>query len=66
VNDVAIAGDAVIVGTDVGVFLSEQDGRWYRVGKNMAAVPVLDLRWHQATGTLTVATFGHGIQRTSL
>jgi hypothetical protein len=32
----------------------------------MPAVPVLDLRWHEASGTLTVATFGHGIQRTAL
>ena len=67
VNDVTFAGAGrVVVGTDVGVFLSDKDGRWYRVGKNMAALPILDLRWHEGSGTLTVATFGHGIQRTTL
>lgn len=65
VNDVTIAGGRVIVGTDVGVFLSERDGTWYRVGKNMPAIPVLDLRWHEGSGSLTVATFGHGIQTTT-
>jgi photosystem II stability/assembly factor-like uncharacterized protein len=67
VNDVVLAQDGVLVAaTDVGVFLRNEAGDWLRVGTNLPTVPVLDLRWHAGTGTLTAATFGHGIQRIEL
>ena len=67
VNEVVIVDDGIAVGTDVGVFVSRAaDGTWLRVGDNLPTVPVLDLRWHAASRTLTAATFGHGIQRTTL
>ena len=68
VNDVVLLPDGdLAVATDVGVFLSSDDGAtWLAVGSNLPAVPVLDLRYHQATNTITAATFGHGIQRVTL
>ena len=66
VNDVVLAKDgALVAATDVGVFLRNAQGEWLRVG-DLPTVPVLDLRWHDGTGTLTAATFGHGIQRLKL
>ena len=66
VNDVILAKDgALVAATDVGVFLRDEAGDWLRVG-DLPTVPVLDLRWHSGTGTLTAATFGHGIQRLEL
>jgi photosystem II stability/assembly factor-like uncharacterized protein len=68
VNDVVLAGDGLLaVATDVGVFMSDDDGAsWLRVGDNLPTVPVLDLRYHEGSNTLTAATFGHGIQRVTL
>jgi len=67
VVDLIVAGDRVIVGTDVGVYMTTDDGQtWLRLGSNLPAVPVLDLRYHAGTNTLTVSTFGHGIQRVML
>ncbi|HVM11767.1 MAG TPA: glycosyl hydrolase [Actinomycetota bacterium] len=68
VNDLAILpGDRLVVGTDVGVYLTSDAGAtWFRVGSNLPAIPVLDLRYHAATNSLTVSTFGHGIQRVVL
>jgi photosystem II stability/assembly factor-like uncharacterized protein len=65
VNELVILpGGRLAVGTDVGVFLSTDGGEtWLTLGSNMPAVPVLDLRYHQASNTLTAATFGHGVQR---
>ena len=67
VNDVIVVDDGLVAATDVGVFLSQAgDGEWVRVGTNLPTVPVIDVRWHEATRTLTAATFGHGIQRVTL
>jgi hypothetical protein len=67
IDIVVVPGGKLVVGTDVGVFLSSDGGEtWLTVGDNMPAVPVLDLRYHQGTNTLTAATFGHGIQRIAL
>jgi photosystem II stability/assembly factor-like uncharacterized protein len=68
VNDVVLVGDGLLaVATDVGVFMSDDDGAtWLRVGSNLPTVPVLDLRYHAGSNTLTAATFGHGIQRVTL
>jgi hypothetical protein len=67
VSDIVVIGEKLVVATDVGVFLSKDLGAsWLRLGNNLPTVPVLDLRYHQATNTLTAATFGHGIQRVTL
>ncbi|MGH2711087.1 MAG: WD40/YVTN/BNR-like repeat-containing protein [Actinomycetota bacterium] len=64
---VTLPGGKLAVGTDVGAFMSSDVGvTWLTVGSNMPAVPILDLRYHQATNTLTAATFGHGVQRVIL
>jgi hypothetical protein len=48
------------------VFTSRDGGAtWLTVG-DLPAVPVLELVHHEPTGTLTAATFGHGIRRTTL
>lgn len=67
VNDVVVAGEALVAGTDVGVFLSLDGGAtWSAVGHGLPVVPVLDMRYHAPSGTLTVATFGRGIMRVVL
>ena len=64
---VVIPGGRLALGTDVGVFLSSDGGAtWLTLGSNMPAVPVLDLEYHEASNTITAATFGHGIQRVAL
>ena len=66
VNDVVVLpDDQLALASDVGVFLA-RDGRWFSVGSNLPAVPVLDLRYDAGTGSLTAATFGHGILRAKL
>ena len=62
VNELVLAGDALVVGTDTGVFLSREDGRWLAVG-DLPVVPVMDLDFHAPGRLLTVATFGYGVQR---
>ena len=76
VNDVVVAGDAVVVATDVGVHVTWDllgpDGptghpvRWYRVGADLPQAPALDLDHRDDTGLLTVATFGRGVWQTRL
>lgn len=65
VNEIVVAGSSLVVGTDVGVFVSDRPGRWYVLG-GLPAVPVFDLHYHAGTGTVTAATFGHGVQRVQL
>ena len=76
VNDVVVAGNAVVVATDVGVHASwdllgppeqsSQPLRWYRVGPDLPQAPAMDLDHRDDTGLLTVATFGRGIWQTRL
>ena len=66
VNDLVFAGDRRIVATDVGVFVTEDDDKWFKLGSNLPAVPIIELRYHAGTNTITAATFGHGIQRVVL
>ena len=67
VNTLEVIGSKLVVGTDVGAFLSNDGGqRWLLLGGNLPVVPILDFRYHKATNTLTAATFGHGIQRVVL
>jgi photosystem II stability/assembly factor-like uncharacterized protein len=67
VTEIVIAGKAIVVGTDVGVFAASANStKWYSVGNNLPAIPVLDLHYQKSTNTLTAATFGHGIQRVEM
>ncbi|HEV2889653.1 MAG TPA: hypothetical protein VGX28_04695 [Frankiaceae bacterium] len=61
VNKVLPIGDALFVGTDVGVFMSKNGGRsWARVGGNMAMSPIWDLAYQAKTHSLYAANFGRG------
>ncbi len=63
VNSVIATSDGLlIVGSDVGVFLSTWNGgRWTPVGDDLPRAPVTYLRYHEPTRGLTAATFGRGI-----
>jgi photosystem II stability/assembly factor-like uncharacterized protein len=65
VNDlVSLPGGDVAVATDVGVYLSAGDARWFSVGTGLPSVPVLDLRFRAPE--LLASTFGHGVQQLDL
>ncbi|MEA2434717.1 MAG: hypothetical protein QOG54_2174 [Actinomycetota bacterium] len=66
VNDLLIVGNQRIVSNDVGVFVTTDDEHYYKLGLNLPAVPVIEMRYHAGTNTITAATFGHGIQRITL
>jgi photosystem II stability/assembly factor-like uncharacterized protein len=67
VNDIALVGQRLVVATDVGVFLSDDGGaQWLELGSNLPLAPVLDLRYHQATNSITAATFGRSAWRSTL
>lgn len=67
VNEIITIGKHLVVGTDVGVFIAGVKGKkWSSLGNGLPIVPVFDLRYHEATNTVTAATFGHGIQRVTL
>lgn len=63
VNAVVPTSDGLLlVGTDVGVFVSAWNGgEWASLGSGLPMVPVMDLRYHEGSRQLTVATFGRGI-----
>jgi photosystem II stability/assembly factor-like uncharacterized protein len=65
VNEIVPVGRAtLLVGTDVGVYLSRDGGaRWSAVGRNLPRAPIMDLDFDRATDTLTAATFGRGVMR---
>lgn len=59
VNDVNVIGDAVVVASDVGVFFRRPGAAgWLRLGDNLPLSPAYELRYHAATKTLYVGTFG--------
>jgi hypothetical protein len=67
VNEIVSAGNLLVVGTDVGVYASANGGAsWDAVGSGLPVIPIMDLRYHAATKTLTAATFGRGIMRVTL
>ena len=62
VNDIVVAGSALYVGTDVGVFGSANGGRkWRAAGSALPNVPVTDLEYRATSNSLYAATFGRGI-----
>ncbi len=57
----------IFVGTDLGVFQSTDNGRtWVRLGNNFPSVSVLQMRYHQPSGSLIAATHGRGVYRLTL
>ncbi|MBW3662164.1 MAG: glycosyl hydrolase [Actinobacteria bacterium] len=77
VNEIVVLDDSarLVVGTDVGVFLSDDGGTsWKAVGTGLPTSPVLDIATHTSTDLLsgasttylTAATFGRGIMRVAL
>lgn len=67
VNVLALAGAILLVGTDVGVFLSPDAGAtWLRAGDGLPEAPVMDIRYHQPTNQLYASTFGRGMWKVQL
>jgi photosystem II stability/assembly factor-like uncharacterized protein len=61
VNDVVLAGDAIVAGTDVGVFASRDGGAsWLAVGSGLPVAPIQDIQVNESAKRLYVATFGRG------
>ncbi|HVE99452.1 MAG TPA: hypothetical protein VNA12_09760 [Mycobacteriales bacterium] len=59
VSDIIVKGNDLIVGTDVGVFISRDKGAtWLSVGGNLPQVPVTDIRYHAKSNKIFAATFG--------
>jgi hypothetical protein len=63
VNSVVPTSDGLLlVGTDVGVFISAWNGgEWASLGSNLPMAAVLYMRYHESSRQLSVATFGRGI-----
>ena len=60
-------GATIVVGGDLGVYLSNDDGAtWVRVGKGLPDTPIMDFRIHEPTHTLYAATFGRGMWKVKL
>jgi ligand-binding sensor domain-containing protein len=67
VNVLAVAGTSLIVGTDLGVYLTADGGAtWLSVGSGLPKAPIMDIRYHQPTNQLFAATFGRGMWRVQL
>ncbi len=69
-NDVNVVGDHLVVASDSGVYITGDRlaavPTWQVVGDRLPNVPAHELRWHEDTHTLYVATFGRGIWRIDL
>lgn len=63
VNFIAPTADGLLlVGTDVGVFMSAWNGgEWAALGRNLPQAAVMYLRYHETSRQLTAATFGRGV-----
>ncbi|MFF4874926.1 WD40/YVTN/BNR-like repeat-containing protein [Micromonospora sp. NPDC000668] len=63
VNSVVPTADGLLlVGTDVGVFMSAWNGgEWAALGTNLPQAAVMYLRYHESSRQLTAATFGRGV-----
>ncbi|MEV4813158.1 WD40/YVTN/BNR-like repeat-containing protein [Micromonospora avicenniae] len=63
VNFIAPTADGLLlVGTDVGVFMSAWNGgEWAALGTNLPQTAVMYLRYHEDSRQLTSATFGRGV-----
>jgi photosystem II stability/assembly factor-like uncharacterized protein len=62
VNDIIRLENALIIGTDLGAFISEDEGTtWARLGTDMPAVSVQRLLYQGETGILRAITHGRGV-----
>lgn len=65
INDVNVIGDALVVASDVGVFVKRPaDAGWLRLGTGLPLAPAYELRYVAKTKSLFVGTFGRGIFKT--
>jgi MYXO-CTERM domain-containing protein len=66
VNDIVIVGDALVVATDVGVFLTNDKGAtWLAVGDNLPMAPITDIRYHSKSNRIFAASFGRSAWSTA-
>ena len=62
VNDIAVIGSTLYVGTDLGVYRSTNGGaRWRVAATGLPNAPVTDLEYRAASNSLYAATFGRGM-----
>jgi photosystem II stability/assembly factor-like uncharacterized protein len=62
VNDIIVLDGKLIIGSEVGAFISDDDGlTWQRFGSGMPSVAVFKLRYNERTGTLRAITHGRGL-----
>lgn len=71
INDIYIIennfDNILIVGTDVGVYISRNEGvNWERLGNNMPLVPVYDLEYNEIHNQIIAGTYARGILTFSL
>jgi photosystem II stability/assembly factor-like uncharacterized protein len=65
VNDINVAGDVLIVASDLGVYASGDEGAtWQRLGKGLPLAPVHELK--VVGDELYAATFGRSLFKTEL
>ena len=62
-----LANGMLVVASDVGVMISfnSHGGTWYRLGANLPAASVRDVRLSPAGDSIIAATHGRGIWRTA-
>jgi len=61
VTDIIRLAEALIVATDIGVFISDDEGAsWQRFGTGMPSVSVQKFKYSANTGTLRAITHGRG------
>mgnify|MGYP003694126353 CR=1 FL=1 len=61
------APNTVYVANDVGVFVTRNSGKtWRNMTANLPNVMVVDLVLHEKQATLSAATHGRGLWRTSI
>ncbi|MEV1328628.1 glycosyl hydrolase [Micromonospora costi] len=59
---VPTADGLLLVGTDVGLFMSAWNGgEWAALGGNLPRAAIMYLRYHEPSRQLTAATFGRGV-----
>ena len=62
VNDVIKIDNSLVIGTDLGTFISEDEGaNWAPLGEGMPTVSVQRLLFQEETGVLRAITHGRGV-----
>lgn len=61
-HDVLVVDGRLVVASDVGVFVSYDDGiTWLTLGDNLPKAPVMELAYNEESAILAAATFGRGV-----